>query len=64
MLQSRIEKSQCNCHPETCCHFKYIAQILVDKWVSTDMKSDYEDELHKRIKQEHPSWKEKQDEIN
>ena len=58
MTKYRIVRNDCNCHPETCCHFRYFAEVFVDDWVKTALKADYENQLRKRINEEHPSWKE------
>ena len=57
-IKFRIVRNDCNCHPETCCHFRYLVEIFVDEWVKTNLKSDHENQLRKRINESHPSWEE------
>ena len=37
MTKYRIVRNDCNCHPETCCHFRYFAEVFVDDWVYEDV---------------------------
>lgn len=56
MIKYRIKYNHCHCHPETCSHFKYTAEILVDDWIATNIRSDYASEVDRRVKAEHPTW--------
>lgn len=58
MTQYRIKRTVCQCHPETCTHWRYQVEILVDgHWVETEIKEDFAHYVQMKVEYKHPDWK-------
>ena len=58
MVQYRIKRKDCDCHPETCGHWMYNAEILVEgEWIGIHISEDYSWLVKQRIEQNYPDWR-------
>lgn len=57
MTQYRIKRIICQCHPETCTHWRYQVEILVDgQWVETGVREDSASYAKIKVENNHPDW--------
>ena len=58
MVQYRVKDNDCDCHPETCGHWRYNAEILIDgNWIRTHIADDYVWRIKQRVERNYPKWR-------